>query len=251
MMINYKDKIGEKYKKILFIHGWGFNIKIWEDFVSSFMSEKNCTFIDLYKYIGDSKGNLKLAAKEVLDEHEDVDLIISWSLGCYLAKEIEILNKTNAIKLIYISYSPRFVISDTWSFGFEKNTIKKLRNDLKKDIIKTLKNFYLLILGDFKSKKNMYKKIISNIELMSAVDPKNLSDGLNIIEESDYKNFCKSKEVCNLYIYGDNDSISPFGIRKYIENWEPVSVIKVIPNSSHIPFLTNPDDFYKIVKEFI
>ena len=35
----------------------------------------------------------------------------------------------------------------------------------------------------------------------------------------------------------------PSGIRKYIENWEPVSVIKVIPDSSHIPFLTNPDDF--------
>ena len=57
--------------------------------------------------------------------------------------------------------------------------------------------------------------------------------------------------MCVIYIYGDNDDICPPEMRKFIEVLEPISVIKVISESSHIPFLTNPEDFFKILKEYI
>ena len=250
-MTDYKDKIGEKYKKILFIHGWGFNGKIWEDFVKIFMSKENCVFLNLYECIENANGDFKMAAKNLLDEHKDVDLIISWSLGCYLAKEFELLTKINSIKMVYVSYSPRFMKSRLWDFGFEQNTIDKLRDNLSTDLIKTLKNFYLLILGNYKNKKEIYKRIIANINLMAQVDFNNLSTGLKIIQDSDYRNFCTHKGVRNLYIYGDNDDICPPEMRKFVEVLEPISVIKVISESSHIPFLTNPEDFFKILKEYI
>ena len=80
-MIDYKDKIREKYKKILFVHGWGFNYEIWEDFAKSYMPLEKCIFLNLYDYLEYSDGDMHQAAQKVLDDHPKIDLVISWSLG--------------------------------------------------------------------------------------------------------------------------------------------------------------------------
>jgi pimeloyl-[acyl-carrier protein] methyl ester esterase len=250
-MIYYKDKTREEYKKILFIHGWGFTNKIWINFASKLFKPENCIFLNMYSYIESCEGNLQKAAKKVLDDHEDIDLIFSWSLGCYLAKEIEVLVNLNTIKMIYISYSPRFIKSKKWSFGFEENQILKLKQDLLNNKKKAIKNFYLLILGDFKRKKIFYKEIFLYIDLVMKVNLKTLNIGLDIIKNSNYDQFCKDKAANHLYIYGDRDKIVSSDIKNFIKILEPNSVIKVLPNSSHIPFLTNSDDFLGVIKEFI
>jgi len=248
-MVNYKDKIAEKYKKILFIHGWGFTNKIWNN-ISDYFYLKNCIFLDLYTYIEKSDGDLRLAASRVLDDHKDIDLVVSWSLGCYLAKEIEFVAKFKSIKMVYISYTPKFIRTHKWKFGFEENTIAKLSKDLEDDKEKALKNFYLLILGDLKGKKNFYKDIVNNNNSIMDVSLENLNIGLDIIEKNNYNDFYK-ENASNLYIYGDKDDITSSSVANFIKELEPFSIIKTIPDSSHIPFLTNRDEFFKIIKEFI
>ena len=88
-MINYKDKYKEKYKKILFIPGWGVTNEIWETFASELFYIDRCVFIDIYEEVKVLDGDINLIAKKVINEHKNIDLIISWSLGCFLAKEIE------------------------------------------------------------------------------------------------------------------------------------------------------------------
>ena len=188
-MLDYKDKIREKYKKILFIHGWGVTDKIWINFAKKFFYLDTCYFLNLYSYIEGSDGDLKIAAKKVINDYKDVDLIISWSLGCFLAKEIEKISKFNNIAMIYISYTPIFMKSKEWDFGFEKNTIIKLKKDLKNNKKKALKNFYLLMIGEVANKKNLYKEIASNIDEMDYVSLRTLNLGLDIIQNSNYKSF--------------------------------------------------------------
>ena len=250
-MINYKDKTKEKYKKILFIHGWGFSDKIWINFASTLFKPESCIFLNMYSYLESCEGDLKVAAKKVLDDHNDVDLIFSWSLGCYLAKEIEVLVNLNTIKMIYISYSPRFMKSKKWNFGFEENQILKLKKDLQSNKEKAIKNFYLLILGNFRNKNFFYKEILLHINSVMKVNLQTLNIGLDIIKNSSYDKFCKDKKSKNLYIYGDKDSIVSSDIKKFMRILEPVSVIKVLPDSSHIPFITNREDFLEAIREFI
>ena len=250
-MFDYRDKTQEKYKKVLFIHGWGFTSKIWVNIATRFFKPDNCVFLNLYSFIDSSEGNLKTAAQEVLKQHKDIDLIFSWSLGCFLAKEIEFLRRENPIKMVYISFTPRFMKTKVWNFGFHDNTINKLKADLSINKEKALKNFYLLMLGNFKSKKEVYKKIILNVDLVLAESLGSLNSGLDIIQKSNYDNFFVEEQSLNLYIYGEGDSITPPEIKNTIKIFDSVSGIKVIPSSSHIPFLTNSDDFYKILKEFI
>ena len=250
-MFDYRDKIQEKYKKVLFIHGWGFTSKIWLNIANKLFKLDNCIFLNLYGCIESSDGNLKIAAQEVLQKHKDIDLIFSWSLGCFLAKEIEFLRREKPIKMVYISFTPRFMKTKAWNFGFDDNTIIKLKTDLLINKKKALKNFYLLILGNFKSKKEVYKKIILNADLVLEESLGNLNSGLDIIQKSNYDNFFVKEHSRNLYIYGEGDNIVSSDIKNTIKILDPASVIKVIPNSSHIPFLTNNDDFYKILEEFI
>ena len=250
-MIDYKDKIGEKYKKILFIHGWGFSEEIWINFSSKIFKPENCIFLNVYTYLESCEGDLEEVAKKVLDDHKDVDLIFSWSLGCYVAKEIEALVNLNTIKMIYISYSPRFMKSEEWNFGFEEHQILKLKQDLRNDRKKAIKNFYLLILGDLKSKNFFYKEMFLYIDSVMKINLKTLNIGLDIIKNSNYNKFCKDKTVKNLYIYGDKDKIVSSDIKNFIKILEPISVIKVLPDSSHIPFLTNYEDFLEAMKEYI
>lgn len=248
-MIDYKDKIKEKYKKILFIHGWGFNSQIWENFAAKFFYLDQCHFLDLYSYIEYSKGDLKIASKKILDDYEDIDLIISWSLGCYFAKEIEFMTKIKNIKYVYISYNPKFIKEKFWDFGFDLYILKKLRLDIKKNKENALKNFYLLILGRYERKNLFYKEITKNINLTLKIKTKILNLGLDIIENSDYRNYHYKKNVKNIYIYGDKDEITSISIKSFINEKEPNSIIKVIPNSSHISFVTNSNNFFDVLKE--
>ena len=215
------------------------------------MPIEKCIFLNLHDYLEYSNGDMHQAAQKVLEDHPKIDLVISWSLGCYLAKEIEAASKESHIKMVYVSYTPKFMQSAIWKYGFEQKTINKLKENLDKDFTKALKNFYLLILGDFKNKKSMYKKIIAHLGLIKESEIKKLYLGLKIIEKSDYKNFCKSKKVKNLYIYGDKDQITSSSIKKFIKNLEPSSEVNILSESSHIPFITNPESFFKVLKSHI
>lgn len=250
-MINYKDKYKEKYKKILFIPGWGVTNEIWETFASELFYIDRCVFIDIYEEVKVLDGDINLIAKKVINEHKNIDLIISWSLGCFLAKEIESLSSSNVRKMIYIAYTPRFLKTPSWDFGFNKNAIDKLRYDLEKDQEKALKNFYLLILGSYKHKKIFYKEIIKNIKSMMKIDLEKLNMTLDLLENHICKTSFKKKQNNNLYIYGEEDAITSSDIANFIDENESFSNIVTIPKSSHAPFLTNKKEFKKILIENI
>ena len=105
-------------------------------------------FLNFYDYFEISGGDIQKSAVKVLNDYNNIDLIISWSLGCHLAKEIEILDKKNSIKKVYVSYSPKFMKTKVWKYGFEKSTIQELKSNLEK-IFKNFKKFLFIYIGRF------------------------------------------------------------------------------------------------------
>ena len=249
-MNNYKDIIKEKYRKILFIHGWGFTRQIWsENF--DYTTSNNCIFIDLYDHIESTQGNLKEAAKKIINEYGNFDLIISWSLGCLLAKEIESLVNKKLKKIIFISYNPQFLKDSSWIFGLDQYQVNELKKNLLIDKELTIKNFYLLVLGEIENKKKYYKRIYKNIKSILDIDTSNLILALEVLEKYKYKNFKKNSNIKKLYIFGEEDLITPIDIADIIRKNEPNSLVKIIKDSSHIPFVTNGTQFNEILKEFL
>ena len=249
-MNNYKDIIEEKYRKILLIHGWGFTRQIWDRNFDG-INKKNCILVNLYDCIKKSEGDLKEAARKLISEHGDFDLIISWSLGCFLAKELESLININLKKMVFISYNPQFLNDKSWSHGLEGKQVLELKENLNINKELAIKNFYLLVLGDIEDKKKYYKIISENIKDALNIETSSLILGLKILEKYKYKNFEKNSNIKKIYIYGEKDLISSKNIANYIKDNEPYSLIKIIKGSSHIPFVTNASQFNKILKGFL
>ena len=247
---HYKDIISEKYKKILFIHGWGFTRQILKDnFDTACLGQ--ALFIDLYEHMIDTNGDLKTAAKKILRENEDIDLIISWSLGCFLAKEIECIIKNNETKMIYISYNPKFVKDDVWKFGFEFSDVEKLQTDLKINKVGALKNFYLLALGNLEEKKYFYKYVTQDMNKILRINQLGLDLGLEILKKNNLIAGKRNELVKSLYIYGESDLITPVSVASFMSENEPHAFVKIIEKSTHIPFLTHPLKFSEILKGFL
>ena len=118
----------------------------------------------------ETNGNLQAAAKNILRENEDIDLIISWSLGCFLAKEIEYIIQNDETKMIYISYNPKFIKDDVWKFGLKFSDVEKLQTDLKINKVDLLKNFYLLAIGNLEEKKYFYKYITQDMNKILSIN---------------------------------------------------------------------------------
>ena len=247
---HYKDIISEKYKKILFIHGWGFTRQILKDnFDTACLGQ--ALFIDLYEHMIDTNGDLKTAAKKILRENEDIDLIISWSLGCFLAKEMECIIKNNETKMIYISYNPKFVKDDVWKFGFEFSDVEKLQSDLKINKVHALKNFYLLALGNLEEKKYFYKYVTQDMNKILRINQLGLDLGLEILKNNNLIATKKNELVKSLYIYGECDLITPVSVASFVKENEPHAFVKIIKESTHISFLTHPLKFSKLLKGFL
>ena len=249
-MNNYKDIIEEKYRKILLIHGWGFTRQIWAKNLHG-IREKNCISVNLYECIKNSKGDLKEAARKIISEYGDFDLIISWSLGCFLAKELELLMSMSLKKMVFISYNPKFLNDKSWLYGLEKTQVTKLKENLKINKELAIKNFYLLVLGDIEDKKKYYKVISKNTKEVLNIETSCLILGLEVLEKYKYKNFENNSNIKKIYIFGEKDLISSKEIAYFIKSNEPDSLVKIIKGSSHIPFVTNASQFNEILKGFL
>ena len=88
---HYKDIISEKYKKILFIHGWGFTRQILIDNFDTACSGQ-AIFIDLYEHMIDTNGDLKTAAQNILREN-NINSEIFLDSKKNLGKQLTLANK--------------------------------------------------------------------------------------------------------------------------------------------------------------
>lgn len=57
-------------------------------------------------------------------------------------------------------------------------------------------------------------------------------------------------QIPTLIIWGKNDNVTPLSDAKILQQKIKNSKLEIIPNASHWPFLEQPDEFCRLVKEF-
>jgi pimeloyl-[acyl-carrier protein] methyl ester esterase len=78
-----------------------------------------------------------------------------------------------------------------------------------------------------------------------------LENSLQLLSSSDLRTKLALIKQPFLRLYGENDSLVPKGVMPLVKAIAPSSKQHSFSNASHAPFISHPDDFYQVIREWV
>jgi pimeloyl-ACP methyl ester carboxylesterase len=226
-------------KKLVFLHGWGASSEIFEPLFYYLKNDFAIYSLDLPGF-GDSPIEKPMTLKDyadfvykfIKDNKIKKPIVIGHSFGGAVATKLAIIHPESVSKLILVGASairqPRRKII----------LLKKIADFLNPFFPKKLRKFILKLL---KLDKTDYAQIES-LELKETFK--------NVIAE-DLRPYLSLIKSPTLVIWGENDTVTPLNEGKLIAENIPDAKFVIIKNAGHFLFLEKPEEFIKLIKEFI
>ena len=226
-------------KNLVFIHGWGVTAKIFDTVFYYLKDECNIYYFDLPGF-----GNTPIEKAMTLKDYAEFvyeflkeknikePIIIGHSFGGAIAAKLSLIHPEFVSKLILVSASAirqpcRKIM-----------LIKKVADFIKPMLPEKIRKIILKVL---KLDKTDYAHIDS---------PKLKETFKNIISE-DLSHYLPTIKIPTLAIWGAKDTITPMEEGELIAKLIPNAKLSVIKNAGHFRFLEKPEEFTKLVKDFI
>ena len=240
---------------LLFIHGWSFDSNIWFRQIDNF---GNCRVVIL-----DLPGHGSSDYKKDIDIIKELEFIvkrlelnslnlIGHSLGGLLALKFTLRHPELVKRIVLIGSSAKFVKADGSQQGLDKNDVNRLRGFLVQEYPEILLAFIRWLFTKDERKQSDFREIWSRISKRPKWPKKEaLDEFLSVIEREDLRKELKNLNTPTLIISGTDDPICPSASAEYLNRQPRDSRLELFDKCGHLPFLTQPERFNNLVKEFL
>lgn len=233
---------------IVVTHGWATDSVFTQEFKHLF-PEYHLTLIDLPGYgnnstLEDYAYDFTKTAQILNKSLPQNCLLISWSLSTLYGIKACCLPNSRVKALITVCGAPRFP-DEPDNIGFHKRYIDKLSKYFDEKSFKRLLKLFYSIQGN----SACGNLITSYFQQFTIPSYKVLDAGLNHMMHVDEREDLKALRQPSLHIFGSKDLLVPVQQIHNIEKLGKRGVI--IEGASHLPFLSHPDIFKKIINNFI
>ncbi len=239
-------------KDLVLLHGWGVNSVVWEPVVDHLSKHFRLHLIDLPGF-GRSGSltqyNLHTIVDAVMQVVPDSAVWCGWSLGGLIAAYAGYKYPQKIEKLIQVSASPKFVSAENWP-GVESSVFNNFKSGVENNCDKTLARFIgLQAMGCVSARKDtvILKKLLASSEKAQLTA---LLSGLDLLSECDLRSEFGQIKIPCLSLFGQFDSLVPVQTSREMQRLLPESKQKTFENSSHAPFVSEPDEFCTVVINF-
>ena len=247
LLINYQVR-GQAKKTVLILHGWGSNIKVFNDVANEISKEHKVLMVDL-PGMGESQApnqswNLDDYKKFIIQflaklKIDNVYAVLAHSNGGSIAiKMAADDNLTAKLKL------QKLVLMG--SAGIRtKDKFKKKAFKVTAKIGKNL-SYILPQKTQIKLKQKLYSAAGSE-----ALDNPALEETFRRVVAEDVQNLASQIKLKSLLIYGSNDQSTPPKYGQLLNNLMPSSSLEIIKDAGHYCFLDQPKKTLNLVEEFL
>ena len=249
----YWNTCGEGDRDLVLLHGWGLNAEVWHCIIDRLAPHFRLHLVDLPGY-GRSKdfGAMSLPdmAKIVLQQAPEQALWLGWSMGGLVASQVALTQPERVRGLITVSSSPCFTAHDEWP-GIRPEVLAGFQQQLSEDFQRTVERFLALqTLGTASARQDarLLKAVVLQHQ-MPAVEV--LIGGLDILRTADLRPALVESALPMLRIYGYLDGLVPRKVALLLDSTWPHSQSVVMKGSAHAPFISHPDDFSKLLIDFL
>lgn len=245
-------------RPVVFLHGWAMSGRVWR-----FQHPLD----DAYRLIFfDQRGHGQSATAEgySIDDYagdvaalfsqlalEDA-VLIGWSLGVQVALQAFPSVRERLAGLVLVGGTARFTTADDYPHGKPPVDVKGLSLKLRRDYQKTMGDFFKGMFAEGEMDQAQYQRIVHEI-VMGGRSPDTCAakESLNILATVDQRDLLAQVDRPVLLVHGELDTICPAAASAYMAERMPKARLELVPGCGHAPFMTRPEGFNALVRNFI
>ncbi|WP_371374816.1 pimeloyl-ACP methyl ester esterase BioH [Thalassotalea aquiviva] len=248
------DSIGQG-TPLVFIHGWGLNSGIFEPMAARFTATHTVYNLNLPGFgrnqdVSVSPYDLSFIAELVARSIPDNAIIVGWSLGGLVAKELALHHSKKVKALVTITSSPCFTEGLNWP-GITPSVLQYFQQQLMVNSEQTINNFLKIQAMGSSSVRQDTKAIKALMEQYPTPDSASLVSALKLLETVDLRCKISQIEVPFLRLYGRLDTLVPKDMISQMDKIAPNSDCYVFHHASHAPFISHSDEFYQVLNDWL
>ncbi|VAW96448.1 Pimeloyl-[acyl-carrier protein] methyl ester esterase BioH [hydrothermal vent metagenome] len=244
---------------LVLLHGWGLHSGVWQSILPELDKLFHCYTVDMLGHgesqassnVSFSLNNMRKALHTLINSIESDNIIlVGWSLGGLVAMDYLNHFPSKIKKLILITANACFCKQSDWPHGLETTVLDSFAQQLEHDYKKTVDKFMALqMLGadDYKFSLKVLKSSIA-----SRPDPsmQALRSGLNILKTTDLREKLHALSQPTLMISGEHDRLMPYQAAAAMQVLFSHAKSTMIKGAGHAPFISHPNEFIQLIKEF-
>ncbi|MGL6260656.1 pimeloyl-ACP methyl ester esterase BioH [Vibrio sp. WXL210] len=238
---------------VILLHGWGMNGAVWQATAEALSARYRVHIVDLPGY-GHSAHvhacNMDEIVARLLESAPPQAVWIGWSLGGLIATQVALSHPQRVTKLVTVASSPKFAADLPWR-GIKPQVLSAFTDQLREDFTATIERFMGLQAMGSPSARQDVKTIKKAV--LSRPTPKTgaLELGLSLLAEHDLRSALQQLQQPLLRLYGRLDGLVPVKVASDLQALLPESGQHIFTDSSHAPFITEPDAFNQRLVAFI
>ena len=243
---------GEGDRHLVLLHGWGLNAQVWDYITPELSAHFTLHLVDLPGF-GRSRdfGAMPLTemAERVLAQAPESAIWLGWSLGGLVASQIALSHPERVQALVTVASSPCFGAQEEWA-GIKPEILAGFQQQLSEDFQRTVERFLALqTLGTESARQDARALKGAVLSLpMPTVDA--LNGGLEILKTVDLRQALITLDKPFLRLYGRLDGLVPRKIVPLLDALWPQSESYIFAKAAHAPFISHPEEFCRVIREF-
>lgn len=254
--LGYSEYGDPNAKVLAVLPGWATDANFLKPIAELFKDEYRVLLIDMPGY--GKSSHLKLFADStrqtanlILNTLPKNSILMSWSLStlaCCRACAMDTNGKID--KYISVCGSPRFPADPNWP-GFDyKYVLKCLKLFDEGKNTRSIKLFFMMQSQSSILSKENKQFIIDSFDAMGDIDKDVLVAGLHKMAYADHREAFNAIKIPCLHIFGAKDRLVLPDLAKHLIQ-PPYHVCSVLQYSAHMPFLSEPENFKKVINLFL
>ncbi len=242
---------------LLFIHGWGVNMRIWKQQTKYFSTTFKVLAIDLP---GHGKSSFrKLSLEEIAKDFEFIlkhlDFkkagVISSSLGGLFALKLYEICPQQINFLVFVGSQPKFATSADYPFGIEVKRLRHLADQLEHHYPAIINIFFRSLFTREERQSRRFKWIQTFRKFDDLPDRAALLELLDILEKEDLRAILSKVQVPVQLINGTEDYITTKECILDLKKKLPQVRVDWFEKCGHFPFLSKPHEFNGVLEDFL
>lgn len=234
-----------------FIHGWGANYHIFNQFRTLLPENWHTTAPPLLGHgdVPSEHFSVAQTAECFAQEISQPSYLFGWSLGGLVALHLAHHYPEKVKGLILCCSFAKLLAENDYPAGLTQSTLHKIAPLFEQDYAKYMRQFLALQLLNSPNRHEILQTVLPDVLKLGV--PWALREALAEVERVDARAWLPHISQPTLLIFGEKDAITPPKMGEYLAQNLPHANLHFIAKAAHAPFLSHADEVVALMKNWI